>query len=146
MDNRVSLDTVYMEIARIFAKRSSCKRRQVAAVLVKDGRIISTGYNGSPRNTKNCLELNCCMRDGLQSGENLNHCRASHAEVSCISNAAYHGISTKDTTMFITTQPCGNCAKLLINSGIIEIVYEQEYNDELGLKLLNEAGIKIRKF
>lgn len=144
--NRPDWDHYFMEIAQVVARRSNCSRRQVAAVIVKDHRIISTGYNGTPRGIKNCFEGGCprCNSD-TPSGSKLDECICSHGEENAIVQAAYHGISVKDSTLYTTFSPCLLCAKMIINSGIIEVVYQERYTiDDVSSRLLNEAKVILR--
>lgn len=144
---RPSWDEYFMRIAQVVAKRSNCLKRKVAAVIVKDGRIISTGYNGTPRHTKNCYQGGCprCNQVG-PSGKGLSECYCSHGEENAIVQAAYHGISIKDSTLYTTFSPCLLCTKMIINSGVREVIFNQAY--PLGtnaLSLLKEAGVQQRK-
>ena len=144
---RPSWDEYFMRIAQVVAKRSNCLKRKVAAVIVKDGRIISTGYNGTPRKTKNCYQGGCprCNQIG-PSGQGLTECYCSHGEENAIVQAAYHGIAIKDSTLYTTFSPCLLCTKMIINSGIQEVIFNQAYplgTDALGL--LKEAGVQLRK-
>ncbi len=144
---RPSWDSYFMQIARNVASRGNCLKRKVAALIVKDGRIISTGYNGTPRNTKNCFEGGCprCNAVG-PSGQALGDCYCSHGEENAIVQAAYHGISIKGSTLYTTFCPCLLCTKMIINAGVVEVVYNQEYPlAGPAQKLLKEAGIAIRK-
>ncbi|HNV85503.1 MAG TPA: deaminase [Candidatus Omnitrophota bacterium] len=144
---RPNWDEYFMGIARMVALRSNCVKRKVAAVIVKDKRIISTGYNGTPRGVKNCNEGGCprCNSFDVQ-GANLGECLCSHAEENSITQAAYHGVSIKDSTLYTTFSPCLICTKMIINSGIREVIYSTEYTlDAVPLKLLQEAGVKIRQ-
>lgn len=142
---RASWDEYFMEIAEIVKTRSTCLRRQVGAVIVKDNRIITTGYNGAPSGLRHCLEIGCeRQRLGVPSGERHELCRALHAEQNAIIQAAKLGISTEGATIYITLQPCVICAKMLINAGIKKIVHKGEYPDELSRKMLDEAGIEIQ--
>ena len=144
--NRPNWDQYFMDIAHVAARRSNCSRRQVAAVIVKDRRIISTGYNGTPRGITNCCDGGCprCASD-TPSGNNLTECICSHGEENAIVQAAYHGISVKDATLYTTFSPCLLCAKMIINSGIKEVVYHQRYSiDDVAMRLLKEAKIIIR--
>ena len=138
-----------MNIAAEVARRSNCSARQVAALVIKDKRIISTGYNGTPRNTKNCFEggcERCAVRTEATSGMNLEQCTCSHGEENAIVQAAYHGISVKEATLFTTYQPCLLCSKMIINAGIKEIVFRAEYPLlERARALLHEAGIILRQ-
>jgi len=141
-------DDYFMGIAREVALRSNCVKRRVAALIVKDKRIISSGYNGTPRGVTNCSEGGCprCNAFG-KSGANLGECFCSHAEENAITQSAYHGVSIKDATLYTTFSPCLICTKMIINSGIREVVYDAHYPlIDMALALLKEAGIKTRKF
>ncbi len=143
---RPDWDEYFMEIARVVALRSNCSRRHVAAVIVKDKRIISTGYNGTPRGIRNCDEGGCprCASHA-PSGTNLTECLCSHGEENAIVQAAYHGICVKDSTLYTTYSPCLLCAKMIINAGIREVVYRERYSiDSTARAILQEAGVKIR--
>lgn len=144
---RPGWDRYFMDIARVVSLRGNCIKRKIAAVIVKDKRIISTGYNGTPRGIRNCNEGGCprCNRFGA-SGQQLDECVCSHAEENAIVQAAYHGVSIKGGTIYTTYSPCLICTKMIINSGLEEVVYDKAYSiAELPLKLLNEAGIKVRQ-
>jgi len=143
---RPSWDEYFMAIADVAATRSNCCRRQVAAVIVMDRQIISTGYNGTPRGIKNCCDGGCprCNSDA-PSGTNLGECLCSHAEENAIVQAACHGIAVKGGVLYTTFSPCLLCAKMIINSGISEVVYRSRYTiDETAFNLLQEAGVRIR--
>ena len=145
---RPDWDTYFMDIAHVVAMRGNCRRRQVAALIVRDQRIISTGYNGTPRGVRNCCEGGCprCASEAA-SGSRLGDCVCSHAEENAITQAAYHGIAVKDATLFCTLSPCLLCAKMIINAGILEVVFEDEYQFSNQTRaLLKEAGIKCRRF
>jgi len=135
-----------MQIARLVSQRSTCLRRNVGAVIVKDKRMLATGYNGAPRGLAHCLEVGC-IRDRLKipSGQRHELCRGLHAEQNAIIQASLYGISVKDSTMYITNQPCIICAKMLINAGVTELVIAAGYPDTMAAKLLKEAKIKIRE-
>ncbi len=140
-------DLYFMGIAREVALRSNCVKRRVAALIVKDRRIISSGYNGTPRGVTNCNEGGCprCNAFG-RSGADLGECFCSHAEENALTQAAYHGVSIKDGTLYTTFSPCLMCTKMIINAGIREVVYDAHYHlVDLPLKLLKEAGMKTRK-
>ena len=144
--NRPSWDRYFMDIAHVAASRSNCSRRQVAAVVVRDKQIISTGYNGTPRGIKNCSEGGCprCNSD-VPSGQGLHQCLCSHAEENAIVQAAYNGIMLKGATLYTTFSPCLLCAKMIVNAGIVEVVYHEHYTiDDVSTALLKEAGVKIR--
>lgn len=144
---RPNWDEYFMNIAKVASLRSNCVKRKVAAVIVKDKRIISTGYNGTPRGIKNCCDGGCprCNSFG-PSGKGLGECLCSHAEENAIVQAAYHGASIKDATIYTTFSPCLICTKMILNSGIKEVVYNASYPlEDVSLKLLKEAGIQVRK-
>lgn len=145
---RPDWDTYFMDIAHVVAKRSNCRRRQVAAIIVSDRRIISTGYNGTPRGIRNCYEGGCPRCAGeVGSGHNLSECICAHAEENAIVQAAYHGISVRGGVLYCTISPCLLCAKMIINAGIAEVVYEHEYHfSKQTRSLLREAGVKCRRF
>ncbi len=144
---RPSWDDYFMGIAKVVSSRSNCIKRKVAAIIVKDKRIVSTGYNGTPRGTKNCSEGGCLRCNGFSdSGKNLEDCVCSHGEENAIVQAAYHGISIKDSTIYTTFSPCLLCTKMIINSGIKEVVFNVSYPlADVPLKLLKEAGIIVRQ-
>ncbi len=141
---RPSWDEYFMQIVELIKTRSTCIRRQVGAVIVKDKRILATGYNGAPVGCKHCSEVGC-MREKLNipSGQRHELCRAIHAEQNAIVQAAYSGISVNGATLYVTNQPCVLCAKLAINAGIVRIVFNGEYPDELAMMLLSEAGVEV---
>ena len=144
---RPGWDQYFMDIAKVVASRSNCMKRKVAAVIVRDKRIISTGYNGTPRGTRNCNEGGCPRCNNMAvSGTGLDECLCSHGEENAIVQASYHGASLKDATIYSTFAPCLMCAKMILNSGIKEVVYNLEYplNDS-AFRLFNEAGVTIRR-
>jgi dCMP deaminase len=143
---RPSWDEYFLEVARLVARRATCLRRSVGAVLVKDKKILATGYNGSPSGLSHCIDIGC-LRQKLKipSGERHELCRGLHAEQNVLLQAALHGVSTKDSILYITNQPCIICAKMLINAGIREIVTSGDYPDKLSGKFLKEAKIRVRK-
>lgn len=144
---RPSWDEYFMEIVELIKTRSTCLRRQVGALIVKDKRILATGYNGAPTGCSHCLEVGC-MREklGIPSGERHELCRAIHAEQNAIVQAANSGTSIKGGTLYVTHQPCVLCAKMAINAGISKIIYKGEYPDELSMSMLEEAGVEVHKF
>lgn len=148
MQDRISWDEYFMEMAELTSKRSTCLRRNVGAVIVKDRHVIATGYNGAPRGIAHCDERGGCMREklGVPSGERHELCIALHAEQNAIIQAATLGQSIEGGTIYVTHQPCVICAKMIINAGITRIVVREGYPDELAVKLLDEAGLKIVKF
>jgi len=145
--DRPSWDTYFMDLARLVATRSTCLRHDVGAVLVKEKRILATGYNGAPRGMKHCLEIGC-IRDELKipSGTRAEICRAIHAEQNAIIQCALYGTSSEDSTIYITHQPCSVCTKILINAGIKRIVFEEPCPDEFALGLIKESGIKLEQW
>ncbi len=133
---RPSWDNYFMNIANEVAKRSTCERAQVGAVIVKEKRILTTGYNGSPRGLPHCSEVGCLMDN--------EHCvRTLHAEQNAIIQAALHGIITERATIYVTHQPCFLCAKMIINAGLIRIVYDNEYPDDRSRDFLEQAGVEL---
>lgn len=144
---RPSNDEYFMEMAQLVSSRSTCLRRKVGAVIVKEKRVLSTGYNGSPKGTKHCEELGCIrVKMNVPSGTRHELCRGVHAEQNAVTQAAYVGVSVDGATIYTTTYPCSMCAKILINAGIKEIVYSEGYADDLSKDLLEEAKIKLREF
>lgn len=146
-DARPGWDEYFMQIARIVALRSNCVKRKVAALIVKDRRIISTGYNGTPRGVTNCNQGGCPRCNSLAaSGTRLDECVCSHGEENAIVQAAYHGISIKDSTLYSTFSPCLQCTKMIINAGIREVVFNAHYPlNETSVRILGEAGITLRQ-
>jgi dCMP deaminase len=144
---RPTYDEYFMRIAKIVATRSTCLRRQVGSVIVKDNHLLSTGYNGPPKGMKHCDETGC-MREKLNipRGERHELCRGLHAEQNAIIQAAVFGISIKDGTIYTTHFPCSVCAKMLVNAELKEIVYEESYPDELSINILEESNINMRQF
>lgn len=142
---RPSWDEYFLEVACLVAKRATCLRRSVGAVLVKDKRILATGYNGSPKGMAHCLDTGC-LREKLKvpSGQRQELCRGLHAEQNVLIQSALYGISSENSTLYVTNQPCVICAKMIINAGIREIVISDGYPDALAKKFLKEAKIKIR--
>ena len=145
-DNRPSWETYFMNIANLVSQRATCLRRAVGAVLVKDKRILATGYNGTPANLKHCAEVGC-MREqlGIESGKMHELCRGIHAEQNAIIQAAYHGVSVKGAVIYCTNQPCSICARMIINAGIVKIYYQSGYADALAKELLGEAHIELKQ-
>jgi len=145
---RPSWDEYFMRIARVVASRSDCVRRQVAAILVKDRRVIGTGYNGTPRGASNCSAGGCerCASDA-PSGTRLDECLCLHAEENAILQAAYHGNSVHGAMLYCTASPCLLCTKKIINSGVVEVVYDARYSiDQRSMGLLEECGIVVRRY
>ena len=144
VNNRPSWETYFMDITCLVAKRSTCLRRAVGAVIVKDRRVLATGYNGAPSHVRHCAEVGC-LREKLEvpSGERHELCRGIHAEQNAIIQAAYHGASIKGADLFCTNQPCSICAKMIINAGITRIVYLSGYADPLAVEMLDEAEVEL---
>lgn len=139
---RPSWETYFMDIALLVARRSTCLRRTVGAVIVKDKRILTTGYNGAPTGLRHCSDAGC-LRNELKvaSGERHELCAGLHAEQNAIIQAAFHGVSIRGATLFCTHFPCAICAKMLINAGVEMIYYRYEYEDSMSGKYLKSAGI-----
>jgi dCMP deaminase len=144
---RPSWDEYFMNIVELVKTRSTCLRRQVGALIVKDKRILASGYNGAPIDCKHCLDMGC-LREKLNipSGQRHELCRATHAEQNAIVQAAYSGTSVKGSVMYVTAQPCVLCAKLIINAGIKKIIFKGDYPDQLAMELLQEAGVRVLKY
>ncbi len=141
---RPSWPEYFMEITRMVAKRSTCLRRKVGAILVKDKRILATGYNGAPTGLKHCEEVGCLREDSsVPSGTRHELCRGLHAEQNVIVQAACHGIAIKGATLYCTNKPCVICAKMIINAGIRKAFYEESYDDPLADQMMAEAGIEL---
>lgn len=143
-DRRPSWDDYFMDITVLVGKRATCTRRWVGAVIVKDKRILTTGYNGAPSGIRHCLEVGC-LREQLNvaSGERHELCRGIHAEQNAIIQAAYHGVSIKGATLYCTNLPCSICAKMIINAGIAKIYYLDGYADAMSEEMIAEAGITL---
>jgi dCMP deaminase len=142
---RPSWDEYFLEMADLASRRATCLRRAVGAVLVKDKRILATGYNGAPSGIRHCSETGC-LRERLKvpSGQRHELCRGLHAEQNALIQASLHGVSVKGSTLYSTTQPCIICAKMLINAGIAEIVVSDGYPDSMAVQFLKEARVKVR--
>lgn len=144
---RPSWDQYFIEITHLVATRSSCLRRQVGAVLVKQNNILATGYNGVPTGITHCGETGC-LREQLNvpSGERHELCRGLHAEQNAIIQAARHGVNIDGATLYCTTMPCIICTKMIINAGIVKIIYEEGYADELARVMIAEAEIEVVRY
>lgn len=141
---RPDFDEYFMNIARIVATRSTCLRRQVGAVLVRDKRILATGYNGAPSGLPHCEEVGCVReRMGIPRGERHEMCRGLHAEQNAIIQSALHGISIAGAELYSTHHPCSVCAKMLINAGIKKVKIAEDYPDKMAKELLKEAGVEL---
>ncbi len=147
MEPRPSYDEYFMEMAHVVAKRSTCLRRRVGAILVKDKHILSTGYNGAPKGLKHCSETGCLREDqNIPSGQRHELCRGLHAEQNVIIQAAVFGVSIKGSVLYCTNTPCVVCVKMLINAGVTEIIYAGDYPDELAKQMMSESTLKIKRF
>lgn len=144
---RPSWDEYFMSIARVVASRSNCIKRKVGAIIARDRRIISTGYNGTPRGVRNCNEGGCPRCAGAaESGSRLDECLCSHAEENAITQSAYHGVSVRGGSIYTTFCPCLTCTKMIINAGLDEVVYDAHFPlGEVSIALFREAGVKIRQ-
>ena len=146
LQKRPSWDEYFIEVADLVSRRATCLRRKVGAVLVRDKRILATGYNGAPSGLRHCLDIGCLrQKQKIPSGERHELCRGLHAEQNALIQASLHGISVKGSVLYATNQPCIICAKMLINAGIKEIVIMSGYPDKMAMDFLEEAKIKIRK-
>lgn len=141
---RPSWKEYFMDIALLVARRSTCRRRRVGAIMVRDKRILATGYNGAPTGLPHCLDIGC-LREELEipSGERHELCRGLHAEQNVIIQAAYHGVSVKGATLYCTNLPCSICSKMLINAGIRDIIYQEGYADHMTEEMLSAARVKL---
>ena len=145
-NSRPDWNEYFMAIAELVSKRSTCIRRKVGAVIVKDKRILATGYNGAPSGVKHCIEVGC-LREKLKipSGERHELCRGLHAEQNAIIQAAYHGVEIKDSIIYCTNLPCIICTKMIINAGIKKIYFKDGYPDKLSKEMLSESNIELIK-
>ncbi len=142
--SRPSWDEYFQTITRDVADRSTCIRRHVGAIIVKDKRILATGYNGAPSGLNHCLTTGCLREElGIPSGQKHELCRGAHAEQNAVIQAARYGVPIDGATVYCTNQPCIVCAKILINAGVEKIIYENSYPDELSEQMIKEAGIEL---
>jgi dCMP deaminase len=145
MVTRPSWDEYFQTIAHQVARRSTCMRRHVGAVLVKDRRILATGYNGTPRGLRHCEDVGCLReQEGIESGQRHEMCRGIHAEQNAIIQAALHGVAIEGAILYSTHQPCVLCAKMLLNAGVVEMAFTHPYPDALSESMLEEAGVMLR--
>ncbi len=145
-DGRPAWETYFMDIALLVARRSTCTRRAVGAVLVMDKRVLASGYNGAPSGVRHCTETGCLREElNVPSGEKHELCRGVHAEQNAIIQSAFYGISIKGATLYCTNLPCSICTKMIINAGIIKICYQDGYADSLSEGMLKEADIELIK-
>ena len=143
-DGRPSWVEYFMDITELVARRSTCTRRAVGAILVKDKRILATGYNGAPSGVRHCSETGCLRTQlNVPSGERHELCRGVHAEQNAIVQAAHDGVPIKGATLFCTNQPCFICAKMIINAGVATIYYKEGYADDFSKEMLEEAGVEV---
>ena len=141
---RPGWDEYFMDIADLVSRRSTCLRRSVGAVIVKDRRLLATGYNGAPSGLEHCLEIGCLREElGVPSGERHELCRGLHAEQNAIIQAALHGVSVNGSSLYCTNHPCIICAKMIINAGIGAVYMKADYRDKLAADILKEAGVKV---
>jgi len=144
--SRPTWQEYFMEITALVAKRSTCRRRAVGAIIVKDKRILSTGYNGAPAGVRHCIDIGCLREElGVASGERHELCRGIHAEQNAIIQAALHGVRIEGATLFCTNMPCAICAKMIINAGIRTVYYRDGYADSMSEQLLEEAAVETVK-
>ncbi len=145
---RISWDEYFMEMASLASRRSTCLRRKVGAVIVKDHQVLATGYNGAPKGLPNCCDIGTCLRKelGVPSGQRHELCRAVHAENNAITQCAVNGVSCKGAVMYVTASPCVMCLKQIINAGITKIYAKEVYPDELSAQMLAQSSIELVKF
>nr|WP_245547368.1 cytidine/deoxycytidylate deaminase family protein [Halobacteroides halobius] len=144
--SRPSWDDYFMELTEVVAKRSTCLRRKVGALVVKDKRVLATGYNGAPTDLPHCSEVGCIREEeNIPSGQRHELCRGLHAEQNAIIQAALHGTSIEGATIYCTHQPCVLCTKMIINAGVGRIVFKGAYPDQLAQKMLVEADIDLEQ-
>ncbi len=142
--SRPTWEDYFLKIAFDVAERSTCLRRRVGAILVKNKRILATGYNGAPSGLRHCEEVGCIReKHGIPSGERHELCRGLHAEMNAFLQAAMHGVSTQGADLYTTTYPCSLCAKMIINAGVARVIEAGEYPDSLAGDLLSEAGVEV---
>lgn len=143
---RPDADTYFLKMTKVASQRSTCRRHNVGAIIVKDKQVLATGYNGAAAGVKDCLELGC-LRDelGIESGTQQQICRAIHAEQNAIIQAAKHGADTEGSTLYCTHSPCIICAKMIVNAGIKRVVCITKYPDETSEKLFEEAGVILEQ-
>lgn len=143
---RPDWDEYFLDIAELVSRRSTCLRRSVGAVLVKDRRILATGYNGAPTGLRHCLDQGCLReQNNVPSGERHELCRGLHAEQNSIIQAALHGVSVREATLYCTNHPCVICAKMIINAGVARVIFREGYSDQLSEDMLQEAGVELCK-
>ncbi len=140
-------DTYFMRMAELVSSRSTCLRRKVGAVIIKEKRVLSTGYNGAPKGLEHCSEVGCVREQhDISSGTRHELCRGVHAEQNAVIQAAYFGVSIKGATIYTTAFPCVLCSKILVNAGIEEVIYKDDYVDDLSKGIMEESDIRVRRF
>lgn len=143
-NKRKSWDAYFLDIARLVSSRSTCLRRKVGAVLVKDNHILATGYNGAPRGLEHCLDRGCIReQNNIPSGERHEFCRGLHAEQNALIQAAVHGVSIEGSILYCTNFPCSLCSKMIINAKVKKIIYQEGYPDELAKELIAESDVEL---
>lgn len=146
MSERPSWDTYFIEIAHLVKTRATCPRRQVGAVIVRDRRILATGYNGAPRGLSHCPE-DGHLSDYPQGCMRAGHCiRSLHAEQNALLQAAMIGVACEGATMYVSCQPCNMCAKMIINAGISKVIYEGDYPDDFSIELFKDAEVELIRY
>jgi dCMP deaminase len=146
-EGRPGWDDYFMKITQVVGERATCVKRSVGAIIVKDNRILSTGYNGAPKGMKHCEEVGCIRVEmNVPSGARHELCRGLHAEQNAIIQAAWHGVKIEGGTMYCTYQPCVICVKMMLNAGIKRLVYSGSYPDELAMKMIKESGLPVTKY
>jgi len=146
---RPSWDDIFMQVAEVVAQRSTCLRRNVGAVLVKDKHIIATGYNGAPAGMEHCIDKGVCLREelGVPSGEKYELCKSVHAEQNTIIQAAIYGQNTRGAEIYITHAPCMICAKILVNAGVRKVIYKENLiSDRLAMDILIDGGVLVENY
>lgn len=144
--SRVSWDEYFMEITKLVAKRSTCIRRRVGTIIVRNKHILATGYNGAPTGLPHCQDIGCYReKQNIPSGERHELCRGLHAEQNAIIQAANHGASLKESALYTTTYPCIICTKMIINAGIEKVVYLEGYADNLSIAMIEESSLEIHQ-
>ncbi len=144
---RPSFDEYFIKITQVVAERSTCLKRLVGAIIVKDNRILTTGYNGAPKGFRHCAQTGCIRQaQNIPSGQRHELCRGLHAEQNAIIQAAWHGVTIEGATMYVTYHPCVICVKMMINAGIKKLVYEGKYPDKLAADMIAESGLEVIRF
>ncbi|MBI5701333.1 dCMP deaminase family protein [Candidatus Saganbacteria bacterium] len=147
MDLRPSWDEYFMKITKDVSTRATCVKRQVGAIVVKDNHMLASGYNGSPKGFEHCTEETCIRKQmNVPSGQRHELCRGLHAEQNSIIQAAVHGVKIDGSTMYCTYQPCVICVKMMVNAGIVRLVYEGGYPDELASQMLKESNMEVVQY